>query len=111
MFLLLNPVFQTVITGVLIFVIGQIFQNFFLQPLQELKKVVGKIDYQLKFSANVYTSSLRPQEDYNKVSESLRDVSCELETNFHAVPSCMISLLSFFGVVPSKEKLLNQRQI
>lgn len=49
-------VFQTVMSGVLVFVLSEIIQNFFLKPLQKYKEVIGKTDNQLKFYANVITS-------------------------------------------------------
>lgn len=77
---LLNPI----ISGVIIFVIGQIIQNFILKPLQEYRKVVGQIDNELKFSANIITDELSHTGEDNRIkcSKRLRELSCNLESNY-----------------------------
>lgn len=41
----------TVVAGVLVFVLGQIFQKFYLDPIHELANVIGEILYTLEFYA------------------------------------------------------------
>lgn len=78
--LLQNPVFQTVVSGVLVFVGGDVVQNFLLKPWQNYKGVIGKIDYSLKFYANVITNPGRLHENVlMECSQNLRTLSCDLE--------------------------------
>ncbi|KKR13751.1 MAG: hypothetical protein UT42_C0039G0006 [Candidatus Falkowbacteria bacterium GW2011_GWA2_39_24] len=91
--LLQSIVFQTVISGVLVFVISQIISKFFLEPIQKYKAIIGKIDNKLKFYANIITSPgitsemAQPQKDkYLECSKVLRDLSCELEENYKQIP-------------------------
>lgn len=81
-------VFQTVMSGVLVFVLSEIIQKFFLEPLQKYKKVTGKIDNQLKFYANVITNpgNILPREIYLECSNTLRKLSCELEVTYKQIP-------------------------
>lgn len=74
-------VFQTVMSGVLVFVLSEIIQNFFLRPLQKYKEVVGKIDNQLKFYENIIINpgNILLREKYLECSDTLRKLSCELE--------------------------------
>ena len=94
-----NVVFQTVISGVLVFVIGEIAQKFFLQPLQDFKSVIGKTDHYLKFYANVIVSFAHPTEVAIKVADALRTLSCDLEVAYKKLPSNLLFL------VPSKEAI------
>ena len=78
--------FITVITEVLVIVIGQIFLESVIKPLQEYKRIKAKVSYLLAFYANVYTnpivrgngSSLWDKESAEKVSTEFRNVACEL---------------------------------
>jgi len=81
-------VFQTVMSGVLVFVLSEAIQKFFLEPLQRYKEVIGKIDNQLKFYANVITNpgNILPREIYLECSNTLRKLSCEIEANYKQIP-------------------------
>ncbi len=103
MTLLSNPVFQTVFSGVLIFVVGQIIVRFLIDPIQEFKKTIGKISYELKFYANVYTAIDIAPETFWDLSKILRELASELEANYNAIP--IRDLISFFSLIPSTNKL------
>lgn len=49
-------VFGTIISGVLVFVLGQIFIEFYLYPKKELNELRGKISWALVYYANVYSN-------------------------------------------------------
>ena len=78
--LLVSTVFQTVISGVLVFVVGETIQNFVLRLIQEYKGVIGRIDNELKFYANVIANpGTLSQEVLTDCSHALRKLSCDLE--------------------------------
>jgi len=78
-----STVFQTVISGVLIFTIGQIIQRFFLKPIQKYKATIGKIDNKLKFYANVIANpGTWSKENTLQCLNKLRQLSCDLETTY-----------------------------
>ena len=52
-----NQVFYIVLSGTLVFVFGQILQKFFLEPIKDYKKTIGRIDNKLKFYANILTNT------------------------------------------------------
>ncbi|MGA2667033.1 MAG: hypothetical protein ABSE91_03000 [Patescibacteria group bacterium] len=84
-----NQVFQTVIVGTLVFVIGQIVQNFILKPMFEYKKTIGRIDNRLKFYANIIGSQGDkniPRNEKLECARVVRNLSCELEANFKQLP-------------------------
>jgi len=86
--LLQSIVFQTVMSGVFVFILSEIIQKFFLEPLQKYKEIIGKIDNQLKFYANVITNpgNILPREIYLECSNTLRKLSCELEAIYKQIP-------------------------
>ena len=75
-------VFGTIISGVLVFVLGQIFIEFYLYPKKELNELRGKISWALVYYANVYSN---PGEIKNisksreEEAEELRKLSAELK--------------------------------
>ena len=76
-------VFQTVISGVLVFVIGEIVQKFIIQPIYKHKGIIGEIDNKLKFYANIIaTPGVCSKEKESKCSNELRQLSCDLESSY-----------------------------
>jgi hypothetical protein len=47
-------VFATVTTGVVVLVVGRILQTFTLDPVNELRKVIGEVEFNLFYYANIY---------------------------------------------------------
>ena len=78
--------FFAIISGVLIFVIGQIIEKFILDPIQQYKKVVGAVDNRLKFYSNILTSSGFGDELIVEITDSIRILSCELEASYKPIP-------------------------
>lgn len=95
--LLQSVVFQTVISGVLVFVLSEILQKFLLDPIKRYKEVVGKIDNRLKYYANTVNNSVSP-DAMREPSKILRELSCELEATYKQIP--FKTLFAFFRIVP-----------
>lgn len=76
----------TIISGVLVFVIGQVILERVIKPLQEYKKIKSKISYLLAFYANVYTNpimrdgrnTIQDRDHADKVALKLKEAACEL---------------------------------
>jgi hypothetical protein len=96
-----NQVFYTVISGTMVFILSQILQRFILEPIQNYKKTVGKIDNKLKFYSNILTSSSFTDEFLSDMTDIIRNLSCELEANYKQIP---------FASVFSKIKLIESSQ-
>lgn len=96
-------IFLTVISGVLIFVLGQIIQTFILKPIHDLKIVLGEISHKVKFHSNVITNSGIKEQMINWSARDMRDLSCQLESKYLAIPFC-----DFFGainLIPKKKDI------
>ena len=65
----------TAVSGVGIFVIGQIIQKWFIEPIQEQRKLVGEIVYSLAFHANLfnYSTLFRGVAKYRHQAEKLEE--------------------------------------
>ncbi len=82
-----NVVFQTVISGVLVFIIAQVIQKFFIEPIRKYKTNLAKIDNKLKFYADVIGNpGGLPKKIILKCSDEIRNLSCELETSYKQIP-------------------------
>ena len=79
-------VITTVLSGVLIFVLGQIVQNFILKPLQDFNNVKIDISHRLKFHTNIYVNNIPAGEVRSRASGDARDMSCNLESKYLAIP-------------------------
>lgn len=102
--LLQSVVFQTVISGVLVFTLSEILQNFFLEPIKKYKEVVGKIDNRLKYYSNTINNSVSP-DAMREPSKILRELSCELEAIYKQIP--FVALFAFVGMIPKQSDVAN----
>lgn len=89
----------TIFGGVLIFVIGQIFLKFFIEPVHQLRAHIGRITDSLIFYANVYGNpgSLSTDE-MKKASNDLRKQASELMSKTAVIPC--YRFWSFLRIVP-----------
>ena len=81
-----NQVFYTVLSGTSVFVLGQILQKFILEPFQEYKKTIGRIDNRLKFYSNILTNAGFTRKIIVEVTDAMRNLSCDLEANYKQIP-------------------------
>ena len=99
------PMLLTVISGVLVFLIGEMFTVVWLNPLQEYKRIKHDIAKMLSYYANVYTNVIDNSEqceswkqEHVDAGDKMRDLSCELEG--------FIQTLSWMKIgIPSKRNL------
>lgn len=72
----------TVVSGVLVFILGQLFIEFILKPIQEFKDIRAKISWALVYYANIYSNPNRrgeKSEEYDIASVKLRMLAADLE--------------------------------
>jgi hypothetical protein len=101
----LLPPFTTILSGVMVYLLGQYFHVVWLIPLQEYKKIRAEIARKLLLYANVYANVVRGDEkseqwknEHIQVMDQLRILAAELEG--------YIQTLHWFKLgIPSKKKL------
>lgn len=93
----------TIFGGVSIYVLGQIFLKFFIEPVHELLQIIGKIGDILIFYANVYTNTVIDAEKNREANDKLRKHASLLKSKSHLVK--WHGLFSCLGFIPSKENI------
>ena len=98
----LLPLLTTILSGVVVYLLGQYFQVVWLVPLQEYKKIRAEIARKLLFYANIYTDVVKTGENYKdehiEAMSQLRIVAADLEGYIQ-------TLYWFKPGIPSKKKL------
>lgn len=78
----------TVISGVLVFIIGQILTSIWLTPLRQYKELKKEVVYKLSYYANLYSNVIdladysdsdKFVEEFKLASDELRKLSCSLK--------------------------------
>ena len=84
----------TALFGVCVLVIGQIIQRFFLEPIQEQRKAIGEIAYNLTFLANVGSlahvqhegTRISSAADPVEAAQTLRKLASHLRASLNTIP-------------------------
>lgn len=81
----INSIIVTVISAVVTFIVGQILQAIWLEPLQRYKEIKSDIVWTLAYYANIYSHvavwtnmSDSVRKSYEEAKEKLRNLSCEI---------------------------------
>lgn len=103
-----NVVFQTIISGVFVFLVGECIQKFVLTSIVEHKKTIAKIDNKLKYYSNVILNPPTEhctisQDTYDKVKEILRRLSCDLESTYKIIP--FKAVFSCIGLISCQKQI------
>ena len=82
----------TVISGVLVFTVGQVIVRFVIEPLQERAKLVGQIADSLIYYANVYSNPNQTTgPEAEEAKRILRQHASQLLSKTHAIPCyCLV---------------------
>jgi len=95
----------TILGGVAVFVLGQIFLKFVIEPLQQYKEVKGEVSYALHYYANAGgPPGFAKEEERKEASEHLRGLASKLRVCRHKIP--WYRLFAILGIVPKVEALL-----
>ena len=100
-------VFLTVVSGVLVYILGQLFDEYYLKPIREYKKLKGKVAYVLTYYAQYYSNPFRLAADHadrwEKASEELRKTASDVIAFAQTKPT-----INFF--IPNKKVLIKVEQ-
>lgn len=95
-----------VIVPVGVYVIGQLLSKFFIDPVQELRKAVGEVRFNLAFHApTIHTPIGRTEKTSDAAHEALMKSSCDLIAKMHAVPAFKVTRFLAFGVLPPRKSI------
>lgn len=100
-------VFLTVLSGTLVYVVGQWITRFLIEPVQDLRREIGKVEWAMVFYGNRYIFGGQASPDRIKktseVSDALRDSASRLSAASKAV--CLPALSVRLWGIPDREAL------
>ncbi|MCW5649876.1 MAG: hypothetical protein KIS62_09035 [Ramlibacter sp.] len=76
----------TAIGAILVFVASQILGKLVIEPVQDVKKLLGEIRYALVFHAQAILTLVGDREREDKAAEALRKLACDLRSRIGSVP-------------------------
>lgn len=93
----------TIISGVFVFVLSQLFNEYRLKPIQKYKELRAKISYSLTLYANLYMNPVEyklanAREEINVASNELRQLAAEVDA--------MIELKPIFSLLIARKEVL-----
>jgi hypothetical protein len=75
----------TVLGGVTVYVAGQLLSKFFIDPVQDLRKAIGEVRFNLAFHApEIHTPIGRTEERSDRARDALMKSSCDLLAKLQA---------------------------
>lgn len=86
----MSEVFITVMSGVSVFVLGQIINEAFIKRVNAFMDIVGRVDNRLRYYANVITNGPLGIVEQKEAIKILRELSCELESTHKQLPSMLL---------------------
>ena len=89
--LMTSNTFSTIIAGVFVFVISQLFDEYWLKPIHSYKELRARISYNLTLYANLYMNpaEYEPEnirEERNVASNELRKLAAEVDSMIELRP-------------------------
>lgn len=102
-----GTVLITVVSGVCVYIFGEILQTIWIEPLQKYKQLKRDIVWALSYYANVYTNVIdsasadeKVKAEYADDRDKLRKLSCDIRS--------FVETLSWFRLgIPSKKRLID----
>ena len=102
-------VFLTIISGVAVFVIGQIILKLFVEPWQLQRECIAKIAHHLLLYANVYSNpGVGTDEANREASAETRKLAAELIASCRRIP--FYDVLSSWKLFPKMEQILEAQK-
>ncbi len=94
------------LAGITVYVIGQLLSKFLIEPIYELRKIIGEVRFNLAFHApTIHTPIGRSKENSDAARGALMKSSCDIIAKLHAVPGYEIFRYISFGVLPNRKDL------
>lgn len=92
--------------GVTVYVIGQLLSKFVIEPIHELRKVIGEVRFALAFHApTINTPISRTQVTSDKAYDALMKCSADLLVRAEGIPLYGVISRVSFRFVPEKKKV------
>lgn len=101
----------TVFGAVLVFVIGQLLGKFVIEPIQDLKRLLGEIRFSLVFHAQAILTPVGNKESEDEAQKILRKASCDLRSRIGVIPFYNWWSKLSRGFLPRKDNALEASKL
>ena len=96
--------FSAIITGILIFVLGQILLKIFIEPVQDLMRCLGQIRYCMEYHANIFCNpGVAGQAKMDQATDELRLNASKLQEALYLVR--FFSIWKIARLLPPKKNI------
>ena len=100
---------ETIIAGFMIFVTGQIFLKWIIEPVHQLKKTIADITHtHVRYAHLIHNPQIIPPELHQTAHDKLRQLSGQLYGDMALIP--LYSLLRWFFWLPTKKNVYRSAQ-
>ncbi len=100
-------IFATVISGVLVFVLGQIFVKFVIEPIKDLKEVLGEIHFSLVFHAQAIYTPAGDRAGEDAAQKVIRDLASKLRAKTEVIPWYSLCSRISRGFLPPRKNIMD----
>jgi|WetSurMetagenome_2_1015567.scaffolds.fasta_scaffold377255_1 hypothetical protein len=76
----------TILGSVIVFVIGQLLSRAIIEPIHDIKKTIGELDFVLIFHAPAIHTPIGKKENEDKAQEALRKIASDLRSKLRVIP-------------------------
>lgn len=104
----INTIWGTIISGVVVYILCQLYTEFILRPIQEYKKIKAKIAKSIIYNAQYYSNPLNIYEKtdmnckWSAAADETRILAVELSAFSEIMPWRILCLFS----IPSRKKMV-----
>ncbi len=98
-------IFYTVLSGTLVYVLGQLVSKFVIDPIHKQKEVIGEITDTLIYYANIFGVHNDENDDANEAMNKFRSLSTKLISKTYLIP--FYTFLEKMHIVKSLVKIKN----
>lgn len=91
----------------MVFVASQILGKLVLEPIQDMKKLLGEVRYALVFHAQAILTPVGDRASEDAAGEALRKLACELRSKVGAVPFYDFWARTSRGFLPRRASALD----
>jgi len=95
----------TVISGVLVYIIGEIIHEVWLEPLRQYKEIKSEVSYSLTYYANLYSNVIDLADKHKKAIKTYSQASDQLRVLAAKLRGFIETLSWFKPLIPSRETL------
>ena len=82
----LTKILLTAFGGLSVVILGQLIGKFVIEPIHDLKRILGEIRYSLVFHAQAISTPVGDTDKENEAAVVLRKLSCDLLSKVDSIP-------------------------